>query len=428
MRDAFRDSDAAVAGISLEVSGLKDNAANVNQRIAGLKDEIEVSRGHVRDAFRDSDAAVARISVVLSNVKDEAARLKDETVHIKHDAAHLRDEAAELKDIRSHWAQWRQEWERKLSVNEVQFLRGLADIQAGFQYRSTQSETNFRETVAAQHRDFTGALERSTLDIQKRLWEDMQKVREEYERLIHNELRVIRQRTAAMPPAASPAHEPAAATSAPEAMQYDALRFADRFRGTEAYVEENQKFYLPFFKSCKSVLDIGCGRGEFLKVAASAGIPARGIDLSEESVGMCRAAGFEAAHADLFPYLAELPYGEIDGIFCGQVVEHLQPERLPEFIHLAGEKLARGGILAIETPNPECLAIFATHFYLDPTHTRPVPSPLLVFFLEEAGFGGIEVYRRFPAEESMPSVKGLPREFLDQFFGGLDYAVIARRL
>ncbi len=85
-------------------------------------------------------------------------------------------------------------------------------------------------------------------------------------------------------------------------------------------------------------------------------------------------------------------------------------------------------MLAIETPNPECLAIFATHFYLDPTHMRPVPSPLLVFYLEEAGFGSIQVIKRFPAEDSMPAVAGLPREFLDQFFGCLDYAVVAHRL
>ena len=87
-----------------------------------------------------------------------------------------------------------------------------------------------------------------------------------------------------------------------------------------------------------------------------------------------------------------------------------------------------GGLVAIETPNPESLAIFATHFYLDPTHRHPLPPALLCFYLEEAGFGGIDVVRLNPTVESMPSVADLPREFREQFFGALDYAVFARKL
>jgi hypothetical protein len=96
-------------------------------------------------------------------------------------------------------------------------------------------------------------------------------------------------------------------------------------------------------------------------------------------------------------------------------------------IRLAAGCLQRGGIIAIETPNPECLAIFATHFYLDPTHQRPVPHPLLAFYLEEFGMGNIEVRRLSPAVETMPSLLSLPEEFREAFFGGLDYAITARK-
>jgi O-antigen chain-terminating methyltransferase len=97
-------------------------------------------------------------------------------------------------------------------------------------------------------------------------------------------------------------------------------------------------------------------------------------------------------------------------------------------IRLCAEKLERGGVLALETPNPECLAIFATHFYLDPTHTRPAPHPLLAFYMVEAGFGAIEVHKLSPAVESMPSLASLPEDFREAFFGGLDYAIIGRKL
>ena len=104
-----------------------------------------------------------------------------------------------------------------------------------------------------------------------------------------------------------------------------------------------------------------------------AGVRRRGIDLSAESVAVCRGKGLEAETADLFAYLGGLPEAALDGIFCAQVVEHLPPERLPDDPKLCASRLTRGGVIAIETPNPECLAIFATYFYLDPTHTRPVP-------------------------------------------------------
>jgi len=110
------------------------------------------------------------------------------------------------------------------------------------------------------------------------------------------------------------------------------------------------------------------------------------------------------------------------------VIEHLPPERLPEFIRLAAAKLRRGGVLAIETPNPECLAIFATHFHLDPTHTRPIPPALLSFYMIEAGFGRLEVRKLAPAVESFEALKELPAAFRDTFFGEMDYAALARKI
>jgi SAM-dependent methyltransferase len=174
------------------------------------------------------------------------------------------------------------------------------------------------------------------------------------------------------------------------------------------------------------VLDVGCGRGEFLELMREAGANARGIDSSEEQIAICREKGLNAETADIFAYLAGLPEGSLDGIFCAQVVEHFPPDRIPEFVRLAASRLARNGLLAIETPNPECLAIFATHFYLDPTHTRPVPSPLLRFYMEEFGLGDIEILHLSPAAETMPSLETLPAEFREAFFGGLDYAILGR--
>jgi len=282
--------------------------------------------------------------------------------------------------------------------------------------------------VHAQHSDYLGALDRTNLDIQKRFGSDVARVREEYERMIHSELRLIRLRagapsaTSAIP---SPAVPPAAQSPAtPPAMDYS--RFAERFRGTEEEIRRNMDFYRPVFANCDNVLDIGCGRGEFLETMRDAGVHARGIDLSPESVTQCRDKGLEAEVADLFAFLGAQPDGEFDGIMSSQVVEHLPPDRLPEMIRLCAAKLRRGGILALETPNPECLAIFATYFYLDPTHTRPMPHQYLQFCMEEAGMSGFEIHRLAPAIDTMPELASLPADFRERFFGGLDYAIIGR--
>jgi O-antigen chain-terminating methyltransferase len=189
-----------------------------------------------------------------------------------------------------------------------------------------------------------------------------------------------------------------------------------------------QRIYLDRFAGRREVLDIGCGRGEFLELMREAGIPAVGIDLNVECVALCRDKGLEARAADLFAYLEDLPEGSLDGIFCAHLVEHLPPERLPRMIQLCATRLARGGAIAIETPNPECLAIFATYFYLDPTHVRPVPRQLLEFYFAEHGLGVVEFRKLSPAVDGMPALASLPEDFRDAFFGGLDYALIGQKL
>src|ERR1022692_3702971 len=253
----------------------------------------------------------------------------------------IQDEVRELKDIRSHWVDWRQEWEHKLVVNETKLLRGLAELNAAFQHRSGQNESFFRDQIKLQHADFTAAVERSGVDIQKRLWADLERIRKDYDHMIHSELRLIRQRAATSPPAAIAPASPLPQGPSPAQPEFDYARFAERFRGSEDYVKKGQRFYLPYFTGRREVLDIGCGRGEFLELMREAGVPARGIDLSRESVEVCRRKGLQADAADLYTHLADLPEASLDGIFSAQVVEHLPPERLPDMIRLAASRLER---------------------------------------------------------------------------------------
>ena len=419
-RDSALGKVAAIGTVNPRAGGI------VNTLVQSWKRFVSrVLDWHVREQVEFNRKTVTCIDAALEALNQNNRALTE----IGYQLAEQKILGEELKDIRNHWASWRFEWEQKLQQNEVQFLRSVADLQAGFQHRATLMDANYRDAVRGQHGEFTAALERFSLDIQKRLWADLERIRLEYERLIYSELRTIRQRAQITGAAQGQAASGTAATAHTEsALPFDYARFAERFRGSEEYVKAGQQFYLPYFEGCRNVLDIGCGRGEFLEMMQAAGVPAKGIDLSPESVATTRHKGLDAEIADLFVYLEALPEASLDGIFCSQVVEHLPPDRLPEMIRLCATRLQRNGVLAIETPNPECLAIFATHFYLDPTHHRPVPHPLLAFYLEEFGVGNIEVRKLSPAVDSMPALAALPEEFRLAFFGGLDYAILGRKL
>ncbi len=425
-RDAAEGKVAAIGTVNPRPPGPLNAAIQLVKRLLAraldwhVREQVEFNRAvlialdAILEAFNQNNRTFDRIGALLDELRQELQRRSEI----------LQAEAVQLKDVRSHWSAWRQEWERKLADHEVHFLRTLAELQGAFQHRVTLSEANFRDLVRSQHADFVAELGRSVTEIQKRLWADLAQVRLEFERLIHTELRLLRQRTLATAPL-SPAYAPPAPAPPPP---LDWLKFADRFRGAEDYVKTQQRFYLPSFTGCRAVVDLGCGRGEFLELLREAGIPARGVDLSDEAVALCRAKGLDVEAADLFLWLETQPADSLDGVFCAQVVEHLPPERLPDLFRLAARVLRRNGRLLVETPNPECLATFTTHYYLDPTHRHPLPPALLVFYFEEHGFGGIEVHRRSPAWEAMPQLLALPEDFREAFFGGMDYAVVGRNL
>jgi 2-polyprenyl-3-methyl-5-hydroxy-6-metoxy-1,4-benzoquinol methylase len=393
----------------------------VNPRPGGLKNFI-IQRAkemlaraldwHVREQVEFNRGVMECVQATIETLNECKRALS----LLAGQSAELLGEARELKDIRAHWAEWRVGWEQKLATTEIQFLRSVSELQASFHHRVTTQ-------AKVQHSEFERSMALQNEDLQRRFWEELSRVRVEYERMIHSELRLLRQR-AALAQAAGQVAQSAPADFA----NVDWLKFADRFRGTEESVRERQQMYASRFREHAPVLDIGCGRGEMIQILQDAGITARGIDSNDDSIALCAAKGLNAEKADLFAYLSALPDASLGGVICCQVVEHLPQARLPEMIRLVHAKLRAGGLVALETPNPECLAIFATHFYIDPTHRHPIPPALTNFYLEEAGFGRIEIQRLAPAIESMPSLGELPEAFRQEFFGSLDYAAFGTKL
>lgn len=439
-RDAADAKVAAIGTVNPRAGGLVNSLVQSAKRLIAraldwhIREQVEFNRAVMNcvqatlEALGESNRSMtilsARIAEASTAARTELQSVRDETHALK-------SEAQELKDIRTRWSEWHVHWEKTLADAEIHFLRSVSELQAAFNYRVSVMESGQRDQIKGQHANFEVALARTTEEIQKRLWDDLARVRTEYEALIHNELRILRQKMSAAKTVEG-GHAPASAVPAAEIPRgfdsIDWLRFADRFRGSEESICARQQIYAEKFRGASGVLDVGCGRGELLEVLGNGGVTSRGIDLNAECVAVCKAKSLDAEQADLFSYLAELEDASLGGLVCCQVVEHLPPERLPELIRLSHAKLRKGARIAIETPNPESLAIFATHFYIDPTHRHPIPPALMSFYLEEAGFGSIEIERLAPAVDSMPSLGELPEAFRKDFFGALDYAAFATKL
>lgn len=146
-----------------------------------------------------------------------------------------------------------------------------------------------------------------------------------------------------------------------------------------------QSFYLKFFKDSQTVLDLGCGRGEFLKLLAEEGKMVQGVDSDEEMVKDVKGKGLPVIQADVFEYL-KTTKSKFDGIFCAHLIEHLSFDRALELLSLCSEVMKKDGSLVLVCPNPSSLEVQLQDFWREPTHIRMYNRELLEFLLDLAGF------------------------------------------
>jgi O-antigen chain-terminating methyltransferase len=175
--------------------------------------------------------------------------------------------------------------------------------------------------------------------------------------------------------------------------------FENRHRGNEEEVARQQSRFLPYFQSKGTVLDLGCGRGEFLGLCQENGIDAQGVDLNEQMVEICRDKGLECQQGDILEILAGWPDGDLGGIFSSQVIEHLLPDHAKKLIELAYCKLAPGAHVVLETINPASVFALVQIYFLDLTHQKPIHPQTLQFLLESSGFEDVKIEYSSPLEQ-----------------------------
>jgi O-antigen chain-terminating methyltransferase len=209
------------------------------------------------------------------------------------------------------------------------------------------------------------------------------------------------------------------------------VAFENAFRGRWK-VEERMRWYVPHLRALyhhgetRPVLDVGCGRGEFLLALKEAGLPGVGIDLNPAMVDTARAQGLDVTLADAVAHLRDREPGSLAAIASFHVIEHIPFEGVLHLIEAAKRALMPGGLLILETPNPENLAVGGCTFWYDPTHIRPLPPATMQFYVRTAGFEPVRIARFFLDTEG-PDTATIDVPVQPGIDGPLDYGLLATK-
>lgn len=223
--------------------------------------------------------------------------------------------------------------------------------------------------------------------------------------------------------------------------------FEDRFRGSTDEIRDRLRPYLGSVRtagagaSTAPVVDLGCGRGEWLRLLGEEGLQGSGVDVNRVLTRRLRAEGLDVEQGDALAFLRSLPERSVGAVTAFHLIEHLQPGYLVDLLDEVVRVLLPGGLLIVETPNPENLYVAALYFYTDPSHVRPVVSDYLEFLVAHRGLCEVEIRRLRehrpalvaalePVDPAVPEHASINRviELVNRHFcAPPDYALVARK-
>jgi 2-polyprenyl-3-methyl-5-hydroxy-6-metoxy-1,4-benzoquinol methylase len=206
----------------------------------------------------------------------------------------------------------------------------------------------------------------------------------------------------------------------------------DQFRGSRGEIKERLQIYIPILKEANlgtnemPILDVGCGRGEWLELAKEQSLRAQGVDINRVLVENCRRQGLDVIESDVIVHLRALSDASLGAVTGFHIIEHLPFEVLVKLIDEIVRVLKPGGVAIFETPNPENVLVASHTFYMDPTHRNPLPSALVKLIAEARGLCRVEVMNLHSLDAYRVEEMGLEttKRFNDYFYGPRDYAVV----
>ena len=349
----------------------------------------------------------------------EASQRRQEALQLRQEAQQLRQEAQQLRQ-------------------EAQQLRQEAQEESG--QRQQENEQRQREIAKTQQEIAKTQQELVTLGTNvkreiDRVFQKQQQVSSEL--VLQNQRLTLVLEEARQRLAATFDQDQLQALVREDTHALDAFyaSFDERFRGSKEEIKERLKVYLPFVKAAgvgsksMQILDVGCGRGEWLELLGEQGFSVVGVDANRILVAQCRERGLDVVEDDLMNYMRALPDASLGGITGFHIVEHLAIETLVKFLNETMRVLKPGGVVIFETPNPENVLVGSCNFYFDPTHRNPLPAQVLRFLVESRGFVEVKILNLNPSDDvPVEGDSDLAKRFNQYFYGPMDYGLVAWKI
>ena len=382
--------------------------------------------------------AIARLPVLITNFR----RLESHTMaqfervagHINEAVAHLSEEKRkqfealqkQLNDLKGTV---------RLQMNSLireqeKLVQNQSMAQADLSTQMNEASLGVREQAEIQERH-AAQLQALKVQLEKQIDDLIERLQKSRMDIAQQESRLSRLLDGTALPAKAAALTPESQRE--EDHLLDSLYFSleDVLRGTPEQIKEEVKIYLPVLENAgvnSDILDVGCGRGEWLQVLREAGLQARGIDTNRILIQQCKDLSLDVEEREALSYLRSLPGASLNVVTAFHFAEHLPLETLVHFLDETGRTLKPGGLIILETPNPENLLVGSCNFYLDPTHKNPIPIPTMKLLLEARGFRCEEVLKLHAVQSAKIEVKDQLTSHLNHFlYGPMNYAVVARK-
>lgn len=407
------------------ISNARQTAEVLAQRTALIR-ELEPQLQNLRQQLETLSNEQATAYEVILTRTSEATEYVEE--RLNEEAAERQSAFAILRERLSAHAAELQEQQR---LSQIEFEALVSN--------ERETRSNSLNDLADQLRDLTLARFSSLSDELKHL--DRQTVisltaMQERHQQLTSELTLQEQRLTRLLEGAGsglPAPLTSVEISREESHMLDAFYagFDEQFRGDRHEIKERLKVYLPFISRLRSpdratrIIDIGCGRGEWLELLKEQGLSAIGVDANTVLARQCVARGLTVVEADLLTFLREQPDESVSIVSGFHIVEHLPLEMLVKVLGEVMRVLKTGGLLLLETPNPRNVLVGSCNFYFDPTHRNPLPSEVLSFLVESRGFARVEVLPLNPSnDQPVAGDSDLVARFNRYFYGPMDYGVV----
>ena len=341
-------------------------------------------------------------SAIVDHTNRNVAMYREFTPALTSTIGLLREELDQLIHFENHLIQYAQQITAYVDTKDRDVIRLIFEVSSSIGAVSDELSKRWESMVARERRFEQRAAEREQAAV-----EQAEDLRTSFG-VVHQVTQTLKRELGRLQAAGLPASTPNVDVSVPHPRpstgdvvhqaldSYKYVLFENEYRGSTDDIRERLAAYLPHFDGATDVLDVGCGRGEFLDLLRERGVTARGIDTNHEMVQVCGERGLAADEGDALTYLGELPDASLGGLFSAQVVEHLEPGYLLQLLDTAFLKLRPGATLVLETINTASWAAFFSSYIRDITHIRPLHPDTLQYFVTASGFQHVRVEYRSP--------------------------------